>query len=127
MVNCDLKKKNNKKITVPKDYTFRTMGGVEKQGGIVILKLKIFEIEKIILFFVVKQNMFRFDLLLGLDCILEFRLCQDHKLKVTQYNNNKQHTIKEEKEIEINWNEFLPIEEFHVKTAHLSNNQKDEI
>ncbi len=82
-------------------------------------------------FFVIQKNDFKYDVLLGLDSIKEFRLCQDHNLNIFQagYNKNNQHIedIKvkgSEKEIYVNWNEYMPIEQFDAQTDHLSKENK---
>ena len=36
----------------------------------------------------VEDKNFEYDLLLGLDCITTFKLCQDHNLKITQASEN---------------------------------------
>lgn len=55
-----------------------------KTLGSIDMHLKIFNITKKCSLFVVKNNAFSDDILLGLDIIKEFRLCQDKNLKISQ-------------------------------------------
>ena len=61
----------------------------------VTVPVKIYNITKRFSFFIVKSDSFRDDILLGLDCIKEFKLCQDENLKIWQNNNVKIKQIKE--------------------------------
>lgn len=60
------------------------VAGIAKAEGTVTLKIKICNIENNFSFFIIKSNTFKEDLLLGLDLIKKFRLCQNEKLKITQ-------------------------------------------
>ena len=132
MINYDFLQKIEKFVSIWKPYSFRTINGVGQMEGIAYLKMKIFNIEKKIRFFVIKKKDFKYDLLIGLDSIKAFQLCQDHNLKITQFNsNNNLNTFQEncnsDNEICINWNEFIPIEDFEVKTEHLEEEKKKQI
>ena len=49
-----------------------------------LLKIKIHKLTKIFPFFIIKNESFKDDVLLGLDCIKEFRLSQDENLRIIQ-------------------------------------------
>lgn len=125
-------KKLRKKLYIPKSLTYRTMTGEGKLMGTIYAKVKIFDLEKKIRMFVVDSNKnFKHDLLIGLDSIIKFQLCQDHKCRITQAKENVERNKNEEesvestnKEIEVNWNEFIPVEQFEMKTGHLDGKKK---
>lgn len=62
----------------------KTINGVKKSIGIVTLKIKILNMEQTINVFVIDEENFDYDFLIGLDCIKKFRLTQNEKLEVTQ-------------------------------------------
>lgn len=72
--------------------------GITKPEGIVYLKTTIHNINEIFPFFIVKNNYFKEDILMGLDLIQKFKLCQDENLNITQ----KGTVIKNEVKIENN-------------------------
>lgn len=61
-----------------------TFAGPTETAGSITLLTKIFKISKPICFYIVKSSSFRDDILLGLDAIKEFKLCQNEKLKIFQ-------------------------------------------
>lgn len=63
--------------------------------GIVTLKIKIFEIEKEMNIFVIDEQNFDYNFLIGLDCIKSFQLIQNENLEITQ---------KQQKELKKNVN-----------------------
>lgn len=148
MINDRLVKKLQKQIMPLKTHTCRTMGGVRLLTGVIKLKQKIMNIENNIWFFVIKDDDFEYDILLGLDCIKIFRLNLDYKLNVTQTETDENrdtdcdiikkkkkskidksinnHKIKLEP-IKINWNEGMPIDQFYAEIEHLTKEQKNEI
>lgn len=166
MVNYNYIKKIKKDINIIKSYSCKTVGGVKTLMGLVLLKAKIFSIEKKMWFFVVQDSDFTYDILLGLDAIKAFRLCQDHNLNITQasLDTQKNETQKESTRVQVsdnlrsednnihsvqvsdnlrsennniheewndiirvNWNEYMPVEQFHAQTEHLNENQRDNI
>ena len=91
--------KDKEKIIPLRPYACKTMGGVRLLTGVIRLKLKIKKIQKdIIWFFVVKDENFTYDTLIGLDCFQIFRLNLDYKLNITQ--------TEEEEKGEDNQNNF---------------------
>lgn len=143
MINKNFLAKLNKNIiNTNEKYTFRTISGANKQQGIVFLKLKIFDTQKLVRFFVIDQKHFRYDILLGLDCIMAFRLCQDHTLKISQFQESKQNEnndtnknfytsttneLKINPEFEVNYNEQILVENFEINFNHLNKHQKEQI
>lgn len=65
-----------------------------KTLGSIIIPLKIFDITKKCFLFVVENNVFSDDILLGLDIIKEFRLCQDENLKICQNKKIEKKLVK---------------------------------
>ena len=65
----------------------------------VTLKIKIYDIEKTMDIFVIDNENFHYDFLIGLDCIKDFKLIQDEKLNILQCNNpeEKKKFLREEK------------------------------
>ncbi len=126
-------RKLGKKININKSYTFKTVSGVGTINGIIELNLKIFNIHKLMKFFVMSKSLGKYDLILGLDSITQFQLRQDENLKITQkkLKRNSKMNIKKmtnkNTTIEINWNEYIPIQDFEAKTNHLNNEEKTEI
>lgn len=64
-----------------------TINGVKKTKGIVNIKIKIFNIEKQIEVYIIDEENFEYDFLIGLDIIKQFQLIQDEKLQITQKKN----------------------------------------
>lgn len=62
----------------------KTLSGTSKSVGAVAVKIKIGKIIKISKLFIIKSDLFKDDILLGLDIIKEFKLCQDENLKIKQ-------------------------------------------
>lgn len=75
----------------------KTINGVKKSVGIVTLKIKIFDIEELMNIFVIDENNFDYDFLVGLDIIQKFNLTQNENLDITQNvsNNNKDYLEKQ--------------------------------
>lgn len=67
----------------------RTINGVKKSIGVVTLTIKIFEIETKMNVFVIEEQSFDYDFLVGLDCIKRFQLAQNEKLEIMQIMDNE--------------------------------------
>lgn len=123
---------------IPKSLTYRTMTGEDKIKGTIYVQMKIFDIEQRVRLFVVDKEEFRYDILIGLDSIINFRLCQDHLCRITQASvesasenksrvNGMPHKVNDQpttSEISVNWNEYIPIEKFEIKTKHLDKEKR---
>ena len=83
LVNFELIKKLKAKIFQEKRI-FKTLGGMNFTQGRAKLHLRINRIEEEIDVYVVRNNFFSYDLLLGLDAIKKFRLSQDENLNIFQ-------------------------------------------
>ena len=66
------------------------------------LRMKINKIEKEINVYIVHNDNFTYDLILGLDAIREFELKQDENLRVSQKVNDKEEIIFNRKEVRRN-------------------------
>lgn len=76
----------------------KTINGDKKTKGLVTLKIKIYDIENNMDIFVVDNENFNYDFLIGLDCIKKFKLIQDEDLKITQSKNALANVITTNKE-----------------------------
>lgn len=82
-----------KKIhTHNKKAGLKTINGVKKSIGMVTLKLKIFEIEKQVDVFVIDEENFDYNFLVGLDCIQKFKLTQNDNLEIIQITRSNEKT-----------------------------------
>ena len=86
LINSKLIKINEKKVSNSERTNIKTINGVRKTNGMICVKMKIFEIEKRKNLIVINSKYFNHNILIGLDCIKEFNLCQDENLKTTQVN-----------------------------------------
>lgn len=105
--------KNEKKTNL------RTINGVYKTNGLIKIKAKILNMEDYINVFIMDSENFKYDFLIGLDCIKKFRLIQNEKLEIEQKisKSNKE-------EYQINFNEHVEENTFNVITNHLKVNEE---
>lgn len=101
LINYNFWKKQNLNKNVSGDKNIETISGISKAEGKITLSVKIYNITKQFSFFIIKSDSFRDDVLLGLDCIKEFKLCQDENLKIWQKNNENIKQVKENSEASI--------------------------
>lgn len=59
--------------------SLRTINGVYKTNGMIQMKAKILNIEEYINVFIINNENFKYDFLMGLDCIKKFKLIQNEK------------------------------------------------
>lgn len=64
----------------------------------VTLKIKIYNIEKCMDIFIIDNEHFNYDFLIGLDCIINFKLMQNEKLKIIQYNDQEKKKLTSNEE-----------------------------
>lgn len=112
---------------------------VKKTKGMVTLKIKIYDIGKNMDVFIIDDENFNYEFLIGLDCIKEFKLTQDENLKIIQKKVNKQNAnipdlpgdmqkhYKEINKYEINFNEHINTIDFKISINHLDFDQQSEI
>lgn len=115
-----------------KNINLKTINGVKKTKGIVTLKIKIYNIEKNIDVFVIDEENFDYDFLIGLDCIEKFRLIQTDKLEIKQNinsgDNKTVESLKETRdEYKINFNEHIEETNFNILVYHLDLQKQSEI
>lgn len=70
--------------TTPKSCFIRTISGKSFSGGTIEMPVRIGELQEEMKFYIVEDNNFKYQVLLGLDAIEKFRLIQDETLKVLQ-------------------------------------------
>lgn len=115
-----------KKKIISGGEKIRGVAGITKSKGTVTLKIKICEIEKDFTFFILKNDNFKEDLLLGLDLIQQFKLCQDENLKISQkykktvnessVRDDYTKTTKENKNINSNLENILQNDKIFAKS-----------
>lgn len=119
------------KIKNQNKYSVNTVGGVDHYNGITILETKIMNIEESARFFIIDKDNFKYDILIGLDCIQLFRLNQDYKGIITQtLDNTESHnfTLKSDNtDIKINYNENIPTDQYQVNLDHLTDYEQNDI
>lgn len=84
LINSKFLKFKTEKQSNKKSARLLTINGAQKTKGMVTLKIKIFDIEKIVDIFVVNKDNFKYDFLIGLDMIQKFQLIQNEKLEIKQ-------------------------------------------
>jgi hypothetical protein len=89
-----------------------------------MLDIKILDIQKRVLLYVLDSNSFNFDFIVALDLIPEFRLELDYNLKLTQ---SKITTPELSINSQIIWNDYLTHDLFNSKIKHLKAKEKKEI
>jgi len=94
----------------------RTINGVFKSEELIKIKAKILNIEEYIDVFIIDNENFKYDFLIGLDCIKKFKLTQNEKLEIEQ---EKSH-LMEKQEYRINFNEHADLDSFKILTNHLN-------
>lgn len=92
-----------------------------KSEELIKIKAKILNIEKYIDVFIINNEDFGYDFLIGLDCIKKFNLIQNEKLEIEQGNSDR----AEKPKYQINFNEHVNLDNFKVLTNHLSNYEED--
>lgn len=135
--------------TYNKKAGLKTINGVKKSIGMVTLKLKIFDIENKVDVFVIDEENFDYNFLVGLDCIQKFKLTQNENLEIMQntHSKEKQPIItkqipgssgsdiglnKNEEQVilhkyEVNFNENIKVDDFDISVNHLDHKKKSDI
>ncbi|KAK0156700.1 hypothetical protein PV328_012421, partial [Microctonus aethiopoides] len=86
LLNYEYWEKNNVKQIISGGENIKGVAGVTKSEGTVTLPITIGNITENFSFYIIKSNHFEEDLLLGLDSIKKFKLCQNENLKISQKN-----------------------------------------
>lgn len=125
-----------------------TINGVKKTSGLTTLKIKIFELEKNVDIYIIDEQNFKYEFLIGLDMIKKYKLIQNEDLQITQKlclnkegkskveeisteiktnmelnSRENQNTIKHR----VNFNEHVKEEDFEINISNLNETQKSEI
>lgn len=117
LINSKLIHSKSKRNNTMHKANLRTINGVKQTDGRITLKTKILNIEKDIDVFIVNNENFKYDFLIGLDCIKKFKLIQNENLEIEQKNSD---SMKIKENYEINFNEHVDVDTFDVLTNHLN-------
>ena len=135
MINSKLVRLHNTKNDDKQNATLKTINGVNKTDGMITIIAKIFDIEEEIDIFIVNNESFNNDLIIGLDLIEKFKLIQDEKLRVTQkipdFTGKKIKNIDSindnvKLEFKVNFNEHIE-ENFEISINHLDIQERSKI
>ena len=85
-----LKSKDNNNIG---KTNLRTINGGYKTDGLIKIKIKILNIEDHMNVFIINNENFKYNFLLGLDCIKNFKLIQNEKLEIEQKSSESTEPI----------------------------------
>ncbi|KAK9872560.1 hypothetical protein WA026_018695 [Henosepilachna vigintioctopunctata] len=99
VINYNTLEKLNLKKNISGAKKINTVSGFTETLGSIEVTLKIFNISKNWRLFVIKSESFQNDILLGLDVIKEFRLCQNENLKITQKCEQNENNLGNEMNI----------------------------
>ncbi len=117
---------NNSKSSV-----LRTINGINKPFGYTFVKIKMLGIERKVRVFIVDNEYFKYDFLIGLDMIKDFKLIQDENLCITRKKENKENiaefNVDNNKFFEVNFNEGINTSEFIINTDELDMEQQNVI
>lgn len=148
LINAKLLKIKQEDMNDIQRVNLKTINGVKKTKGMVTLKIKIYNIEKIMNVFVVDNENFNYDFLIGLDCIKNFKLLQNENLEIIQSKDQNENEITSNRENinvnipglsgdmkkkintqkrNINFNEHINANEFEVLINHLDSYKQSEI
>lgn len=101
--------------------SLRTINGVYKTNGMIQMKAKILNIEEYINVFIINNENFKYDFLMGLDCIKKFKLIQNEKLEIEQKRSESTEIIEK---YQINFNEHVETNTFDALTNHLNHHEE---
>lgn len=84
LINSKLVKLKTENKENVQNISLLTINGVKITKGMITIKIKILDIEKEIDVYIIDEDNFEYEFLIGLDIIKQFRLIQDEDLKITQ-------------------------------------------
>lgn len=114
-------KKFDKFRYVPANITYNTTSTPGSIIGITALQIKIMNVMKTVILFVIDPQHFHFDFIIGTDCISLFRLNLDHKLNVSQSEPISFNVTSLENNL---WNDYFTHELFDNKIKHLDGSHR---
>ena len=97
LINSKIAKQLNLTCYTLINPNFDMVSGHGKVLGLTKLEIKIFNIKRTVIVFIMDEKGFKHDFLIGLDLIKAFHLCQDHNLRISQrrwrpwYKGRRQH------------------------------------
>lgn len=141
LINSRLLKFKNENNFCFKKASLKTINGEKMTRGMITLKVKIFDIEKDVNVFVIEEENFSYDFLIGLDCIKTFHLAQNDNLEITQRCDNwnrkvdiilpelssKVDNAEKDNPCKVNFNEHVEEACFEITVNHLDFQQQSEI
>lgn len=152
LINAKILKLKLKKDNNNGKVNLRTINDINKTEQLIKIKARVLEIEKDINVFVIDNENFKFDFIIGLDMIKKFRLIQDENLNIAQKMEKINTVYKKEGKTEteipddaektdkpnssmknqeafykINFNENVDITKFIAITKHLDIEKKNSI
>lgn len=98
---------------------FHTVNGSGNILGITLLPLKILNINKKAIIYVIDSLNCKYDFIIGLDLISSFKLNFHHTLTVSQHPIEIEKSVASSKKINLNWHEFMSFETLEKKISHL--------
>lgn len=117
--------KKLEKNYIPIKSKYRTVSGEDNLVGITILPLKIFNIEKKVILYVLDSDSYSYDFIIGLDSIPLFKLSLDENLNISQKENvNIKIQSKSPSEINVICNEIFNPASIEEKISHLNSKEK---
>jgi hypothetical protein len=115
------------KADIIKDKSiFKTVSGKDFTSSRAKHRMKINKIEKEIDVYIIRNDNFTYDLILGLDAIRKFKLRQDENLRVSQKVGDKEEIIFNKKEFN-NVTEYMETDKPMDNLGHLNNLQEKEV
>lgn len=154
LINAKLLKIKGENTENLQNISLKTINGAGKPKGMITLKVKIYNIEKMMKVFIVDSENFRYDFLIGLDCIEKFKLTQTEDLRIIQNQDFQNHesgnylnkeaenhmnvnipvlsgdieeNIHNLRKYEVNFNKHLNTEEFEIMVNNLDLYEQSEI
>lgn len=109
--------------------TFKTVSGRKNVSGRLGARLRVHKIKKMVNIFVVDDENFGYDILLGLDSIKNFCLKQEYDFKIYQKeeaNSKMNPSIRNKKYLD-NFNKGIPTKQFDAKLEHLPEEKRKEL
>lgn len=119
-----------RKKYVPINGKYSTISGDGKVVGLTVLTLKIFDITRKIVLYVLDSEFCKYDFIIGLDSIPVFRLCLNDKLEVSQNLSEESvdsGVLNSAVEVNIISNEIFNSETINDKVKHLDPDKRNVI
>lgn len=123
LINSKILKDVGAEILRKNKQLFKTISGVQESNNKVSLVMKIHKIEKEVEAYIIKNDNFSYDILLGLDVIKKFKLLQNDDLNIFQrLDDDKLEMVTEKRKngnFDFKINNSINITEIEEKLSHL--------